>query len=304
MHEWAAWFQKHFIMFEVATWAFTLGALVFGGAQYYSLQVEYDSAKTQLASTTATYRQVVSTWQDKVAAIALQNSALSNTLASEQNKNDAFQQQINNVQGTVNQLKKLSETDKELLQKYSKVYFLNENYVPSNLSVINIRYNSDPSTELEFHTNALPYLTAMLDAAGVSTSTSFRIVSAYRSFGKQADLKSEYKTTFGTGANKFSADQGYSEHQLGTAVDVTSLDGKNTLEIGFASSTTYTWLSANAYKFGFILSYPKKNAYYVYEPWHWRFVGVALATRLHNEGKYFYDLDQRTIDGYLAQIFD
>lgn len=304
MHEWAAWFQKHFVMFEVATWACTLGALIFGGAQYYSLQVEYDSAKTQLASSTATYQQVVSAWQDKFASIANQNSSLSTTLAAEQNKNNEFQAQINGVKGTVDKLKKLSETDKELLQKYSKVYFLNENYIPSNLSVINIKYVANPDTELEFHANALPYLAAMLDAASSTSAAPMKAVSAYRSFGKQADLKSEYKTTFGSGANKFSADQGYSEHQLGTAVDLASADDKKALETGFASSTAYSWLNANAYKFGFILSYPQKNTYYVFEPWHWRFVGVALATELHNSGKRFYDLDQRTIDGYLAQIFD
>ena len=41
-----------------------------------------------------------------------------------------------------------------------------------------------------------------------------------------------------------------------------------------------------------------------HEPWHWRFVGVALATRLHNENKSFYDLTQREIDAYLVSIFD
>jgi LAS superfamily LD-carboxypeptidase LdcB len=60
----------------------------------------------------------------------------------------------------------------------------------------------------------------------------------------------------------------------------------------------------HAYIYGFVLSYPKNNGYYVYEPWHWRFVGVKLATDLHNQGKNFYDMDQRTIDTYLLNIFD
>jgi D-alanyl-D-alanine carboxypeptidase len=61
---------------------------------------------------------------------------------------------------------------------------------------------------------------------------------------------------------------------------------------------------ANAYKYGFTLSYPKGNTSYVFEPWHWRFVGVKLATDLHNQGKNFYDLDQRSIDAYLVNFFD
>jgi D-alanyl-D-alanine carboxypeptidase len=134
-----------------------------------------------------------------------------------------------------------------------------------------------------------------------------KIISAYRSFGEQATLKAEYKVTYGSGANAFSADQGYSEHQLGTAIDLTTdKDGNafSNAKGGFDSTNGYTWMNDNAYKYGFVLSYPKGNAYYQYEPWHWRFVGVALATRLHDNGQHFYDLDQREIDGYLALMFN
>ena len=70
------------------------------------------------------------------------------------------------------------------------------------------------------------------------------------------------------------------------------------------ATLAYTWMQANAYKYGFELSYPKANGYYVYEPWHWRFVGVELATKLYNDHANFYDLDQRTLDTYLIKIFD
>lgn len=109
---------------------------------------------------------------------------------------------------------------------------------------------------------------------------------------------------YGTGANAFSADQGYSEHQLGTAVDLTVANQDPVLDIKFDSTAAFAWLTNNAYRFGFILSYPKNNSYYQYEPWHWRFIGIALATRLHSENKYFYDLDQRDINTYLPSIFD
>jgi D-alanyl-D-alanine carboxypeptidase len=73
---------------------------------------------------------------------------------------------------------------------------------------------------------------------------------------------------------------------------------------GFSKTPEYEWLMQNAYKYGFIISYPKDNAYYQFEPWHWRFVGKSLAKRLNEEKQNFYDLEQRTIDSYLINIFD
>ena len=110
-------------------------------------------------------------------------------------------------------------------------------------------------------------------------------------------------TIFGSGANQFSADQGFSEHQLGTTIDFTTAATSANLS-DFEGTAAHTWLLSNAHKFGFILSYPPKNQFYISEPWHWRFVGRALADRLHSEGKYFYDLDQREIDKYLLNLLD
>ena len=130
-----------------------------------------------------------------------------------------------------------------------------------------------------------------------------KVVSAFRSFDTQAQLKSSYRVTYGSGANAFSADQGYSEHQLGTTVDFTTESVGSTFS-GFDRTPAYTWLLENAYRYGFILSYPPDNSYYQYEPWHWRFVGKKLARDLHRENMNFYDLDQREIDEYLGEIFE
>ena len=73
---------------------------------------------------------------------------------------------------------------------------------------------------------------------------------------------------------------------------------------GFASDKAYQWLTDNAYKYGFSLSYPKNNSHFVFEPWHWRFVGIELAKKLHDENKTLSDLDQREIDTYLSKFFD
>ena len=141
-------------------------------------------------------------------------------------------------------------------------------------------------------------------SAGNTDGVSILSQSAYRSFQTQAILKSNYRVIYGAGtANSFSADQGYSEHQLGTAIDFTTLKTNGTLE-GFNKTLEYKWLGENAYKYGFVISYPAGNKYYKFEPWHWRFVGVALATYLHDNNMNFYDMDQRLIDNYLANIFD
>ncbi len=259
--------------------------------------------KNEMSSSTEIFKQKIATLEAGLATSTLTSDQLSQQLTNQQNQSDAFQNTISDIAGTVGTLKKLSETDKELLQKYSKIYFLSDNYVPMSLTTIDQKYMFDKTKTLQFHTNALPFLTKMLDQAS-NSGISIKIVSAYRSFGTQSALKNDYLVTYGSGANQFSADQGYSEHQLGTAVDLSDEKSKTPLEISFDSTSAYTWLSQNAYKYGFILSYPKDNAYYVYEPWHWRFVGIELATRLAINRTNFSDLDQRTINTYLVNIFD
>ena len=216
---------------------------------------------------------------------------------------NSFQGQIQNISSTVGNLEKLSQTDEELLRKYSKIYFLNENYVPAKLAEIPEEYRYKDSTNYLIHADVWPYLEKLLKAAH-KDDIDLLTASAFRSFDTQASLKAGYKVTYGAGtANQFSADQGYSEHQLGTSLDfTTSKVGGNFSD--FKDDPAYDWLLSNAYKYGFVLSYPKDNTYYKFEPWHWRFVGVALADFLHKENKYFYDLEQRQIDPYLIKLFD
>ncbi|TSC70922.1 MAG: D,D-carboxypeptidase [Parcubacteria group bacterium Gr01-1014_46] len=229
--------------------------------------------------------------------------ALADTLQKEKEYTSLFQNQIQNLTGTVGVLEKLSKTDTELLKKYSKVYFLNENYVPPKLVSIPSQYLFTKDKPVEIHESVWPHLQKMLESA-LASGIKIQIASGYRSFGAQAGLKSTYSVTYGVGtANKFSADQGYSEHQLGTTLDFTTQEIGGNL-VGFEKTTAYKWLTENSHRYGFTLSYPKGNTYYVYEPWHFRFVSIPLATSLYNDKLNFYDLDQRVIDGYLINFFD
>lgn len=253
---------------------------------------------------------------ESIATLEKQNEELGGTLSEtakkkeeldvalkqQQENNESLKDRNNNLQEERNLYEKIAKTDKQLLAKYSKVYFLNENYSPIKLTDINTMYTLPVGKTLQFLDPAYKYLEDLLKDAE-KDGISLRIASAYRSFETQASLKSNYKVTYGSGANTFSADQGYSEHQLGTTVDFTTPELVGAVQ-AFANTAANKWLLENAYKFGFVLSYPKSNAYYIYEPWHWRFVGVDLAKGLHENGKNFYDLDQRAIDEYLIKIFD
>ncbi len=225
-----------------------------------------------------------------------------NRLQGEKERNDQMEEQITEIAGTVSDLDKLSKTDKELLQKYSKVYFLNEHYIPESLKEIDKEWKYSEDKPNQLHTKVMPFFERMLKAAK-KEGVDLWVVSAYRSFGQQAQLKGAYTVTYGSGANAFSADQGFSEHQLGTTVDFTTSGIGGGLD-GFGSTAAYQWLLSNAHKYGFVLSYPENNGYYVYEPWHWRFVGVELAGDLNEAGAHFYDWEQREIDRYLLHIFD
>lgn len=238
-----------------------------------------------------------------LSALKYENSQLTEALNNTNETVITLEDKIKSLTDKVGDLTRLKETDPELLKKYSKVYFLSDNYTPKGLAPIPDKYVLDKNKKPLFLLQALPKLTDMIERAKIDNANLF-IASAYRSFDMQNDLKNTYKVIYGAGtANSFSADQGYSEHQLGTAIDFTTQKIGGGLA-GFDKTAEYAWLVANAYKFGFVLSYPPHNNYYVFEPWHWRFVGVALATRLHEDRQYFVELGQRQIDPYLANIFD
>jgi D-alanyl-D-alanine carboxypeptidase len=270
----------------------TLGAIVYAEYKYTFLRNQKNELEISLQNA-----------QKELEQLKNDNTGLATNLSSEQAKNNTFEKQIGEISSTVGVLEKIKATDKELLQKYSKVYFLNENYIPSKLTLIDTKYLFNKTKETYIHERVWPHLQDMLEA-GAKADINIKIISAYRSFNDQTSLKSTYKTLYGSGANAFSADQGYSEHQLGTTIDLDRESTTGTLVTSFGTTKTFEWLKANAYKYGFVLSYPKENTFYQYEPWHWRFVGIELSKRLHDDGKYFYEMDQREIDKYLANFFD
>lgn len=277
-------------------------ALVFSSSYAYGLHQRLSGKESEFASRAANFDASVKQMEQKLKDLQEENNNITATLSDEQKRNLELEREKRRNEREIDTLTKLTTIDPELLKKYSKVYFLSENYTPPKLDNIDTDYLIDPAKPLQVLDDISKNLDDLLEDAN-RDGVQLRVLSAYRSFNEQKSIKSGYTVQYGSGANAFSAEQGYSEHQLGTTVDFTTpvIKGAYT---SFDTTTAYEWLAKNAYKYGFVLSYPKGNTYYVYEPWHWRFVGEDLADHLHDENLHFYEMDQRQIDEYLIDIFD
>lgn len=131
-------------------------------------------------------------------------------------------------------------------------------------------------------------LVTMFAASIADGGGTMQIQNSYRSFGVQTRTHESLVDRLGSEkADAQSARPGYSEHQTGLAVDIAALPSKCDIAACFGQTPQGIWLAANSWKFGYILRYPAdKTAItgYIYEPWHFRYVGVALATEMHNDG--------------------
>ena len=165
-------------------------------------------------------------------------------------------------------------------------------YIPQNMSQIPSRYTALGETYFLVGT-AKEALMAMLTNMEKDISGSgIYVTSAYRSYAYQYDLFEQYvKNYTKNGISreeaeakvlKTSARPGTSEHQSGLCVDfmTTSMTALNN---DFENTKAFKWLSENAYKYGFILRYPKDTSAtaHDYESWHYRFVGRDAATEMY-----------------------
>jgi len=280
-----------------------IALFAYGYTRIAALSEQIENLTDKLASSTAMLSEKTDILKKNITETNNLTLDIARLLSDSNQTVQSFQETVGKISNTVDTLEKLSKTDPELLQKYSKVFFLNEHFVPERLVEIEDQYLYSEREPEQIHVSVAPHLINLFNAARAE-NVAIYVKSAYRSFVEQKYLKSSYAVTYGAGtANQFSADQGYSEHQLGTTVDfiTTGLNGE--LQ-GFDSTQEYQWLQNSAHKYGFLLSYPSDNPSYIFEPWHWRYVGIELATFLHNQNKYFYDLEQREIDEYLVDIFN
>ena len=156
-----------------------------------------------------------------------------------------------------------------LINKYNK---LKDDFIPNNL----VNINNTKISKIAYDN----YL--IMKKKMEEENLNLTIISAYRTKEMQNNLYSNYcKKEGAEKADTYSARPRHSEHETGLAIDVT-VPGKNYLE--FEKEKEYEWLKNNSYKYGFILRYPKNKTDitgYIFEPWHYRFIGVDLATKVY-----------------------
>lgn len=166
----------------------------------------------------------------------------------------------------------------------NKYYKLDKDYEPEDLTVINSKFASGTQKLRKEAADKFEEMASDM----LKENLKIYAGSTYRSYSYQEGLYNRYVKKDGfKEAETYSARAGYSEHQLGLAVDV--VNGKwNYLSEG---DKEYTWLINNSYKYGFILRYPHESEYitgYVFEDWHFRYLGIDLATKVY-ESKLTYD---------------
>ena len=174
-----------------------------------------------------------------------------------------------------------------LVNKYN---YLTEDYVPNNLENISTTYARSGMQLVKEAKEAFETLSENAKKEGMNVIA----MSSYRSYDYQVNLYNNYVAQDGKeAADKYSARPGYSEHQTGLAVDVYNLDLPYT---SFEETEEFTWMQENAYKYGFILRFPKDKVDitgYQYESWHYRYVGKKVAKEIKD--------NNLTLEEYIAK---
>ena len=187
--------------------------------------------------------------------------------------------------------------DDDLLTLVTHLYGLGRDYQPGDLVPLADYFpvNITLGYPTEIRAVAIGPLVEMVGAMEAAGLKPF-IISSYRSYSAQAIAWakwSEYNPDYAAG---LSARPGHSEHQLGTTVDFGSpeleaVTGIEDIEFHthFYMTSEGAWLTAHAHEYGFTMSYPPdtlETTGFYYEPWHYRYVGVELATQLKADGTY------------------
>lgn len=180
----------------------------------------------------------------------------------------------------------------------NKEYCLPKYYVPENLVVPNITFDTAGNSERKFMRVEAAEAIEKMFAAALDEGITLYGISGYRSYDRQKEIflnnivhKGKKHTL------KYSAVPGTSEHQTGLAMDVSSKSVRYKLITSFANCVEGKWLADNAHLFGFIIRYPKDQydfTGYAYEPWHIRYVGEDLADYLY--------INNMTLDEYYKYV--
>ena len=189
----------------------------------------------------------------------------------------------------------------------NKQHSIGEDFSPAKLVEIPKKYRRTDRV-LKLDLTAEKALEAMMQDMFALGIDDVRVQSAYRTYAEQQNLFNNYvNSEINKGlsrdeaianANKYSARPEYSEHRTGLCVDFFvpscmlelenyGYEGSYPNDVGFTETNAYPWLLKNCWKYGFILRYPEDKVDitgYSYESWHYRFVGLEVASIIHQPG--------------------
>lgn len=168
-----------------------------------------------------------------------------------------------------------------LCNKYSQ---LPSDFLPRGLIDIPSDYHLNDGKVYKLDEEALKSYIEMSEAAK-KDGINLKIISAHRTYAYQAGLYNRYVDKHGKDeADRFSARPGHSEHETGLAIDL------NEISKSFEDTKAFSWLDKNAQLYGYILRYPSGMEHrtgYLYEPWHYRYVGKETAIIIKDENLLF-----------------
>ena len=163
-------------------------------------------------------------------------------------------------------------------------YRLPEDYKPTLQAAVE-------GSSVQLDARVAPFYAEMYAAAKADGCT-LTPYSGYRTYARQQenfDRKVAYYVSQGLSEAEATAQTqtrilpaGASEHNMGFAMDIVSASAD------FISTKEFSWLSAHAHEYGFILRYPENKTEItgvMYEPWHWRFVGKEAAAEMQKSGQ-------------------
>lgn len=172
--------------------------------------------------------------------------------------------------------------DSSLLRFVNRYQSLNDTtYAPTNLVSISGAHINEAGRKSYLRMEAKEALFALAEAFQKEFSEPLTVISGYRSANYQKRL-----WDLGRCTDSLCAPPWYSEHQLGLAVDLFDATTEREFENNKRYRRYVAWLREHAHLYGWTQSYQKWVAIDTYqiEPWHWRYVGIPMATRLKELG--------------------
>ena len=167
----------------------------------------------------------------------------------------------------------------------NRAFLLPEDYVPAALTKVKIPFDTDYISEKNLLRGEAAMQLQKLFKAAKKKKIILTGVSGYRSYARQKSVFDESAKQNGQShADKYCALPGSSEHQTGLAVDISTPEIGNALEVSFADTKAGKWVAKYSYKYGYVIRYPKgksKITGYNFEPWHLRYVGLKTAKYLY-----------------------